>query len=130
MNYKIDSIGEDLLLDMARSACMTEHRISTVLDFARAIESEVINRMIAATPAPVDEVPARWIAGTKDGDGNPLVTILVDELRALAEFAVGPGLSAWRIDGEMVRREALSARMRVVAANALVSTPPLGGRQC
>lgn len=60
-----------------------------------------------------------WGAGTEDADGNPLVTVRADELRGLAEFAAGPGLSAWRIDGDMVRREVLATRMQVLAAAAL-----------
>jgi len=80
-------------------------------------------RLASMATSPASEAQAGWSAGTEDADGNPLVTVRADELRALAEFASGPGLSAWRIDGDMMQRDVLATRMQVVAANALASAP-------
>lgn len=77
-------------------------------------------RPLFAAPQPIRvdkgvEAAGGWSAGTEDGDGNPLVTVRVDALVALTEFALTPALLTIRVGDERVTRAELAHRLALVA---------------
>jgi len=73
------------------------------VSFARAVEAAVLAR--------VGHPEDGWWAGTEDCEGNPLVTLRSDAVLAAVEFMRSVALASIRLDGDMVRREELAARL-------------------